>query len=112
MDKQAKKVESEVSEMEVSKAVEIEQSKYEQQQQAQEQDNHETVVKVRSTKIKYYSETDETVNDVEVIGKMTVQQCHKYVEMLDAKNVYILKETIDDEFPVNTIALIQLKGVK
>lgn len=75
----------------------------------QAKETHTTLVKVRQTKIKFFKTATNEVDEVVVTGKLTVPECNEYVKMLDAENVYILKETVNDEFHVNTVALIQMK---
>lgn len=92
-----------MSKSEVSDQVE----QTEQTEQAKE--THTTLVKVRQTKIKFFKTSTNEVAEVVVTGKLTVPECNEYVKMLDAENVFILKETVNDEFRVNTVALLQIK---
>ena len=76
---------------------------------AQDTSAANTLVKVRSTSIKFFSEETNSVEDVLIVGKMSVLDCKTYVRELNDKNVFISKENINEEFEVNTVALYALK---
>lgn len=67
-----------------------------------------TLVKVSQTDVKYFNEENDTVETVRLVGRLTVPQCRDYVKTLHPANVMINKETVNVEFPVNTVALLQL----
>lgn len=67
-----------------------------------------TLVKVQQTDVKFFNEENNTVETVRLVGRLTVPQCREYVKSLFADNIYINKETVATEFPVNTVALLQL----
>lgn len=68
-----------------------------------------TKVKVRSTLIKFYNEDTNKVEEIELVGKMSVAQCKVHLKSLNKDNLFINKVFKDDEFEVDTIALTQLK---
>ena len=67
-----------------------------------------TLVKVQQTAVKFFNEETNTVETVRLVGRLTVPQCREYVKNLFADNIFINKETATIEFPVNTVALLQL----
>lgn len=68
-----------------------------------------TLVKVSLTDVKFFDEKLNRVEVVRLMGRVSVPQCREYVKGLHDSNIYITKETITEQFPVNTIELYQLK---
>lgn len=68
-----------------------------------------TLVKVSLTDVKFFDEKLNRVEVVRLMGRVSVPQCREYVKGLRESNIYINRETITEQFPVNTIELYQLK---
>lgn len=68
-----------------------------------------TLVKVSLTDVRFFDDKLNRVEVVRLIGRVSVPQCREYVKGLNESNIYINKETITEQFPVNTIELYQLK---
>ena len=74
-----------------------------------ELDVNTTLVKVSLTDVKFFDEKLNRVEIVRLMGRVSIPQCREYVKGLHESNIYINKETITEQFPVNTIELYQLK---
>ncbi len=68
-----------------------------------------TLVKVSLTDVKFFDETLNKVQVVRLMGKVSIPQCREYVKGLHDSNIYITKENVIEQFPVDTIALYSLK---
>lgn len=68
-----------------------------------------TLVKVSLTDVKFFDEKLNRVEIVRLMGRVSIPQCREYVKDLHESNIYITKETVTEQFPVNTIELYQLK---
>lgn len=68
-----------------------------------------TLVKVSLTDVKFFDEKLNRVEIARLMGRVSIPQCREYVKGLHESNIYINKETITEQFPVNTIELYQLK---
>ena len=68
-----------------------------------------TLVKVSLTDVKFFDEKLNRVEVVRLMGRVSIPQCREYVKGLHESNIYINKDTITEQFPVNTIELYQLK---
>lgn len=69
-----------------------------------------TPVTVRITRIKYYDHKTNSVQEIDIVGKMSVIECRKHIQSLDETNILISKENINDSFEVNVNSLYELKG--
>lgn len=74
-----------------------------------ELEENTTLVKVSLTDVKFFDEQLNRVEIVRLMGRVSIPQCREYVKGLHESNIYITKETITEQFPVNTIELYQLK---
>lgn len=74
-----------------------------------ELDVNTTLVKVSLTDVKFFDEKLNRVETVRLMGRVSIPQCREYVKGLHESNIYITKETVTEQFPVNTIELYQLK---
>lgn len=72
-------------------------------------ENNTTLVKVPLTDVKYFDEILNKVQVVRLMGKVSIPQCREYVKGLHDSNIYITKENVTEQFPVNTIELYALK---
>ena len=72
-------------------------------------DVNTTLVKVSLTDVKFFDESLNRVEVVRLMGRVSIPQCREYVKGLHESNIYITKETVTEEFPVNTIELYSLK---
>lgn len=72
-------------------------------------DVNTTLVKVSLTDVKFFDETLNKVQVVRLMGKVSIPQCREYVKGLHESNIYITKENVTEQFPVDTIALYALK---
>lgn len=81
----------------------------EEKENLQNEETATTLVKVRSTLIKFYNSETDKAEDLKALGKFTLAQAKKYVKEINSKNVLINKENVDEEFYVNTVTLYQLK---
>lgn len=73
------------------------------------QEKETTTVKVAVTNVKYFSNAENTLQEIELLGRWRVVECRAYIRNLDKLNIYITKETTTDSFEVNTVELYQLK---
>ena len=74
-----------------------------------ELDVNTTLVKVSLTDVKFFDEILNKVVVVRLMGKVSIPQCREYVKGLHGSNIYITKENVNEQFPVDTIALYALK---
>ena len=72
-------------------------------------ENNTTLVKVPLTDVKFFDEVLNKVQVVRLMGKVSIPQCREYVKGLYESNIYITKENVTEQFPVNTINLYALK---
>ena len=72
-------------------------------------DVNTTLVKVALTDVKFFDEILNKVQVVRLMGKVSIPQCREYVKGLHDSNIYITKENVVEQFPVNTIELYSLK---
>ena len=68
-----------------------------------------TLVKVALTEIRFFDSASNTVITQKVLGKLSIGECRKFVETLCKDDIYISKENIVEQFPVDTVALYSLK---
>ena len=68
-----------------------------------------TLVKVALTEIRFFDSASNTVITQKVLGKLSISECRKFVENLCKDDIYISKENIVEQFPVDTVALYSLK---
>lgn len=68
-----------------------------------------TLVKVQQTDVKFFNEETDAVEVARLTGKVSISECRKYVKDLFEGNIYITKENVAIQFPVDTVSLLQLK---
>lgn len=72
-------------------------------------ENQKTLVKIRETRLKYINNDTNDVVDVVLVGRLSVAACKEYIKNLGGNYTFILKENLNREFLVDTIALTQLE---
>lgn len=71
-----------------------------------------TTVKIQCTEVKYYSAESNTIVTVELMGKIPVAYCKKYVKKLNDKNIFIGKSSTNISFKVCSFELYALKPLQ
>lgn len=71
--------------------------------------HHFTKVSVNKTRVKYFDIETNSVCEVVLTGKLTMGQCKAYVQMINDKNVVVVKEPVSETFNVDTVALLLLR---
>lgn len=69
--------------------------------------DNKTLVTVHFTNVKFYHESNNTVETVKVAGKLNTTQSRAYAT--DNGGIFISKDNVKESFDVDTIRLIQLK---